>query len=69
MKKRRPLPHYTVEVEHNGKRHQGEYTVSGGVVTVTYYRATNSALNRGLHPEIEARQLLIEILEGGHWKF
>jgi hypothetical protein len=69
MRKRRPLPRYTVEVEHNGTRHQGEYTVGGGVVTVTYGMATNSALSRGPHPEIEARRLLIEILEGGHWKF
>jgi hypothetical protein len=69
MKKHRPLPSYTVEVLHNGTRHQGEYTVSNGIVSVTYGMVENSALSPHPHPEIEARRLLIEILEGGHWKF
>jgi hypothetical protein len=65
--KRHPQIH-TVEVEHNGIRHQGQYTVEGGVVEVTYGMARNSALSRNHPAEIEARRLLREILEGGHWK-
>jgi len=69
MGKRRHPPSYTVEVEHNGIRHQGRYTVSGGVVEVVYGMAKNSALSPNYPPEIEARRLLREILQGNKWKF
>lgn len=69
MKNRRPPPSCTVEVEHNGTRHRGEYTVTGGIVSVTYGMATRSDLSRGHLAEIEARRLLLEILQGNKWQF
>jgi len=71
--KRHPPKRYqvhTVEVEHNGKLHQAEYTVENGVVIVRYYKATNQALapNPSAHL-IEAKNLLLEILEANNWKF
>jgi len=69
MKKDHPHPSYTVEVEHNGTRHQAEYTVANGVVSVTYGKVTNPGLRPNLPADHVARELLLEILEGNKWRF
>ena len=69
MRKRRPPPTYTVEAEHNGTRHQGEYTVQSGIVVVTYCMAKNQATLGSLPADFLARQLLQEILDANKWQF
>ena len=69
MKKCRPLPSHTVEVWHNGTRHQGEYTVKNGVVVVTYGKATMPGLIGNQTAETIASVLLREILDGNNWRF
>ena len=69
MKKCRPLPSHTVEVLHNGTRHQGEYMVKNGVAVVTYGKATNQGLIGSQTAETIASVLLREILDANNWRF
>jgi|GEM_PF-6373995 len=60
---------YNIEVEFKGETHNAEYTIEKGVVSVSYGMITHTELSRGAKPEIEARRLLLEILEGDKWRF
>jgi hypothetical protein len=67
MKKRVP-PSYPVKVDYEGTIHQGIYTVSGGVIAVSYGVITNTTLTLGNPPQVLAQDLLLEIVKGGKWK-
>lgn len=69
MKKHRSPPSYIVEVERNGTHHRGEYTVTSGVVLVSYGKATNQGLCGSQPAETIASQLLREILDANNWRF
>lgn len=63
-------PHYfNVEVEYNGTKHKGKYTINtNDVVEVSYGIATIKTQAGESKPLFIARQLLREILEKDNWR-
>ena len=58
-------PHvYPVEVEKNGVLYSGTYTIQRGIITVSYEFIDNTAHVGSMPPEVLAKQLLREILDG-----
>jgi len=66
---KRPPTSHIAEVELDGIRYQGEYTIESSVVIVTYGMHRNQRLAKGIPADFIARQLLLEILERTKDKF
>ena len=58
----RPPADDEVQVEHKGKTYRGRYSVTGGVVTVTWSLLSRSTQIGGSAPAVLARMLLKELI-------
>jgi hypothetical protein len=61
-KKPKPVYSLPVEIEHNGTKYSGTYTLEGQIVTVNTLHGSKSGRLGALDPERIARQLLWEIV-------